>query len=229
VSFLKAPAAQDGHPRNSDPTDEQDFLVKEINSIEKSPEWKNTAIVINYDDSDGWYDHVAPTIINGSADAANNAVVCTSGPAAAGGYLDRCGPSQRIPMLVVSPFAKQNFIDHTVTNQASVLKFIEDNWSTGRVGDSSFDAAAGTLDTMFDFAHPQQRAVLLANNGSVASVVPVSVSSGNVNTTAPAVSDPILPITGARIAWWSVAGAALLLAAGLVLVLMRRRSRAARH
>ncbi len=69
VSYLKAPAYEDGHPGYSDPTDEQTFLVNTINSIEKSKYWPSTAIVITYDDSDGWYDHQAPVIINGSNDA----------------------------------------------------------------------------------------------------------------------------------------------------------------
>ena len=58
VSFLKAAEYQDGHAGYSDPIDEQHFLVNEINAIQKSPEWKDTAVVIAYDDSDGWYDHV---------------------------------------------------------------------------------------------------------------------------------------------------------------------------
>jgi len=53
---------------------------------------------------------------------------------------------------VISPFAKKNFVDHTVTDQASVLRFIEDNWSTGRIGGGSFDAIAGPLTNMFDFS-----------------------------------------------------------------------------
>ncbi|MBV8636436.1 MAG: alkaline phosphatase family protein, partial [Burkholderiaceae bacterium] len=58
VSYLKAPAYQDGHAGYSDPLDEQHFLVKTINFLQKLPTWKSTAVVIAYDDSDGWYDHV---------------------------------------------------------------------------------------------------------------------------------------------------------------------------
>ena len=58
VSFLKAPGYQDGHAAYSDPIDEQQFVVREINSIEALPTWSSTAIVVAYDDSDGWYDHV---------------------------------------------------------------------------------------------------------------------------------------------------------------------------
>jgi len=55
--------------------------------------------------------------------------------------------------LVISPFAKVNFVDHTLTDQASVLRFIEDNWGTGKIGGGSFDAFAGSLSNLFDFSN----------------------------------------------------------------------------
>ncbi|WP_410640474.1 phospholipase C [Amycolatopsis sp. lyj-346] len=161
VSFLKAPEYQDGHAGYSDPLDEQQFVVGEINKIQQSPDWKSTAIVLAYDDSDGWYDHQKPPIVNGSHDAAQDQAVCTGKPATLGGYADRCGYGPRLPLLVVSPYSKVNHVDHTLTDQTSVLKFIEDNWFTGRIGDSSFDARAGSLTGMFDFWWPQARKVTL--------------------------------------------------------------------
>ncbi|WP_285114966.1 alkaline phosphatase family protein [Leifsonia sp. fls2-241-R2A-40a] len=172
VSFLKAPEAQDGHAGYSDPLDEQKFLVNKINAIQKSDSWSSTAVVVAYDDSDGWYDHVAPKIANGSNDPAVDSTVCTSVKQVAGGYADRCGPSQRLPMLVISPWAAQNRVDHTPVEQTSVLRFIENNWLTGRIGDASFDARAGSLGGMFDWWHPQHREVLLdPATGAVSSVV----------------------------------------------------------
>jgi len=53
--------------------------------------------------------------------------------------------------LVISPFAKENFVDHTITDQSSTLRFIEDNWKLGRIGNGSFDALAGSPVNMFDF------------------------------------------------------------------------------
>ncbi|MFF1632689.1 phospholipase C [Leifsonia sp. NPDC058248] len=173
VSFLKAPEAQDGHAAYSNPLDEQKFLVNEINAIQKSSSWSSTAVVVTYDDSDGWYDHVAPKIANGSKDAATDSTVCTTAKHVAGGYADRCGPSQRMPLLVISPYAAKNHVDHTPVEQTSVLRFIESNWRTGRIGDSSFDSRAGSLGGMFDWSHPQQREVLLSpTSGAVTSVVP---------------------------------------------------------
>ena len=155
VSFLKAAKYQDGHAGYSDPLNEQTFLVNTINAIQQSQYWKSTAIVIAYDDSDGWYDHVAPPIVNPSSsteDAYTAAGQCGNGTPA-GGFQDRCGYSQRLPLLVISPWARVNSVDNSLTDQTSVLRFIEDNWSVPRIGGGSFDAAAGSLVGMFDFTH----------------------------------------------------------------------------
>ena len=66
--------------------------------------------------------------------------------------MGRCGYGPRQPFLVISPFAKKNYVDHRVTDQSSILRFIEDNWTLGRIGNGSADAIAGTIDGMFDFA-----------------------------------------------------------------------------
>ncbi|WP_345763155.1 phospholipase C [Diaminobutyricibacter sp. McL0608] len=172
VSFLKAPSAQDGHAGYSDPLDEQKFVVNEINAIQKSKSWSSTAVIVTYDDSDGWYDHVAPHVTNGSATAADTSL-CSSVGVVLGGYADRCGPSQRLPFLLISPYAAQNRVDHTPIEQASVIRFIEKNWGTGRIGGSSFDARAGSLGPLFSFATRQHREVLLSpTTGAVAAVVP---------------------------------------------------------
>jgi phospholipase C len=156
VTFVKASAYQDGHAGYSDPLDEQTFLVNTINSIELSRYWFNTAIIVAYDDSDGWYDHVMPPIVSQSNDPAYDALsgpgVC--GVAPAGAYQDRCGYGPRLPLLVVSRFAKVNYVDHSITDQSSILRFIEDNWNLGRIGDQSLDAKAGSLNNLFNFSRP---------------------------------------------------------------------------
>ncbi len=153
VSFLKAAAYQDGHAGYSDPLDEQHFLVDTLNRLQKRPEWKDTAVVISYDDSDGWYDHVMGPIINQSNDP-NDALTGpgSCGTAKAGAYQGRCGYGPRLPLLVISPYAKENFVDHSITDQTSILRFIEDNWGLGRIGDQSFDARAGSLNNLFHFS-----------------------------------------------------------------------------
>jgi phospholipase C len=164
VSFVKAKKYQDGHAGfgYSNPIDEQAFLVDLVSKIEKSADWKSSAIVIAYDDSDGWYDHVIPPIVKGSAtaqDALNGPGKC--GNVGADGYPARCGYGPRLPLLVISPYARVNFVDHGLTDQSSILRFIEDNWNLGRIGDQSYDELAGSLDNMFDWHHMAAKAVWL--------------------------------------------------------------------
>jgi phospholipase C len=153
VSFLKAAAYQDGHAGYSDPLDEQTFLANEINAIEKSPDWKSTAIIISYDDSDGWYDQASGKIIDGSSTSLDASTQCT-GTASTDGQADRCGLGPRLPLLVISPYSKQNYVSNSVTDQSSVLKFIEDNWRLGRLGGGSFDNSADSLNSFFDYSDP---------------------------------------------------------------------------
>jgi phospholipase C len=161
VSYLKAGEYQDGHAGYSDPLDEQAFLVKTINELQKSKDWASTAVVVAYDDSDGWYDHVAPKVVNGSHDAANDQAACET-KSSNGGYADRCGYGPRTPLLVISPWSKANHVDHTLTDQTSVLKFVEDNWGLGRIGDYSFDSKAGSLDSMLNFhSRPHTKPLIL--------------------------------------------------------------------
>ena len=164
VSFLKAPAAQDGHAGSSDPLDEQRFLVETLNRLQTSPLWATTAAVIAYDDSDGWYDHVPPTILNASRSSLDAAICADATAPVIDGQVGRCGPGQRLPLLVISPYARPGAIDHAPTEQTSILRFIEDNWRTGRIGGGSFDVRAGTLDGLFDFTAPPRMAPLLLNS-----------------------------------------------------------------
>jgi len=165
VSFLKAPSYQNGHAGNSDPIDEGTFVATMVNAIESSSFWSSTAIILAYDDSDGWYDHVS-NLVNGSAstaDAINGAGVCISATAAAAALNNvantkpaqgRCGYGPRLPLLVISPWAKKNYVDSTVTDQSSILRFIEDTFlSSQRIGGGSFDTIAGPLTNMFDFSN----------------------------------------------------------------------------
>jgi phospholipase C len=166
VSFLKAPGFMDGHAAYSDPLLEQQFVVQVVNTVMMSRYWKDTAIIVLYDDSDGWYDHVYPPLVNASAlgalpsssDALTGMGQC--GVPLTGAVLGRCGYGPRMPFLVISPFARRNYVDHTVTDQTSVLRFIEDNFELGRIDPppgrsvaegGSFDQIAGSLNSLFDF------------------------------------------------------------------------------
>jgi phospholipase C len=161
VSYIKLTARQDGHAGYSDPLDEQEGIVRLVNFLERQPDWKNTAIIITYDESDGGYDHVFAAVTSPSFDKAADQL---DGPGACGHGTPplglagkpvngRCGPGTRIPFLVISPWVKANSVSHSLISQASVVRFIEDNWLKGaRLGGGSFDAAAGSLTSLFDFA-----------------------------------------------------------------------------
>jgi phospholipase C len=156
VSYLKAADYQDGHAGYSDPLDEQRFLVQTINHLEHLPSWKSTAVVIAYDDSDGWYDHQMGPILTQSQtplDALTGTGSCGSNPAKVpSGQQARCGLGPRQPLLVISPYAKSNYVDGTATAQSSLVRFIEDNWlGSQRIGGGAADAWTGTLTNMFDF------------------------------------------------------------------------------
>jgi phospholipase C len=164
VNFLKAPAYQDGHAGYSDPIDEQHLIVRLVNFLQEQDEWDSTALIIMYDDSDGWYDHQMGPIVNtstGPADALTGPSACGTAANSLPGIntsnthaLGRCGYGPRLPLMVISPWARQNFVDHTISDQTSIIHFIEDNWLGGqRIGQGSYDAIASSITQMFDFEH----------------------------------------------------------------------------
>lgn len=171
VSYIKAPAYQDGHAGYSNPLDEQVFTTQVLNFLMTQPDWKNTAVIVTWDDSDGWYDHAFASTTNPSfdaqADQLDGAGKCGTGTPLAGvngkPVNGRCGPGTRIPFLVISPYAKQNFVSSAPISQASIIRFIEDNWLNGqRLGGGSFDATSGSIMNLFDFtAAPRTQPYLL--------------------------------------------------------------------
>jgi phospholipase C len=200
VSFIKAPGYQDGHAAYSDPTDEQQLLVRTINELEQSPDWSSTAVIVNYDDSDGWYDHVLSPVINQSHSVADNLTntsldvagngtsgLCTRtpgahahahgplpGPGPLAGEEGRCGFGPRLPMLVISPWAKTNYVDNDLSDQSSIINFVEYNWHLPGIN-GSFDQVLDPLDHhegvkfdlggMFDFkASPNTAPFILNQN-----------------------------------------------------------------
>ena len=185
VTFLKAPGYQDGHAQYSNPEDEQVFIANEVNALMKSPDWSSTVVFVNYDDSDGWYDHVYSGVTNPSSTIADNLTgtvkgkitttntpsgKCGSSGTPLAGEQGRCGFGPRLPMLAISPCAASNTIDHNLSDQASIINFIEYNWNLPAIPGSfdqalkSTDAAEGVpfdLAGMFDFSNCNQPALPL--------------------------------------------------------------------
>jgi phospholipase C len=202
VSFLKAPAYQNDHASNSDPLTAQTFLVDVINALQKSKEWDDTAVIISWDDTDGWYDHVSGPVVNqtafksgndnGSVNANDSYIpllplsvstaaaspgnITTSGvcgiPSGGPSAPPRCGYGPRLPYLVISPWAKVNFVDHSTTDQSSTIRFIEYNWDLGFIdgpsapptGMGSYDRIAGSIRNMFDFDDRPNRDPLILDD-----------------------------------------------------------------
>jgi phospholipase C len=193
VSFIKMPAFQDSHPNGgeSNTLDEQAGVVDLINFLQEQPDWDSTAVIIAYDDSDGWYDHdfaqpksrasfsqipagaTATDALNGNGNCGIPGAVGTSLPTGihGQGVNGRCGVGMRQPLLVISPFAKKNYISHVFSTQASIPQFIEDNWLNGeRLGQGSFDneRQTGSLMDMFDFSQkPGRKLILDRTEGTV--------------------------------------------------------------
>ena len=212
VSFLKSIKIEDGHGGNSDPLNEQAFVVRVVNFLQQRSDWKDTAVVVLYDDSDGWYDHQAGPLLAAShtaQDFLNGAGACTSDPSTLfptpatpvttpSGINDkpadgRCGPGPRQPLQVISPWAKKGFVDHSVTNQAAVIRFVEDNWLGGqRIGHGSWDSISldgkpvtdkteNSIYNLFDFsgATPGNATPFLLNcNGTPATTAPANSAAG---------------------------------------------------
>jgi phospholipase C len=164
VSFLKAPGYEDGHAAYSEPADEQQFVASVINNLMRSPDWKDTVVMVNWDDSDGWYDHAYSGVTNPSLSPADNLTntslsvptLGTSGqcggnpqgtletPLPLAGEQGRCGFGPRLPLMVVSPYAKKNAVDHNLSDQASMINFVQYNWGLAGIPGSADDVLAGT-------------------------------------------------------------------------------------
>ena len=150
------------------------FVVQVLNDLQQRPEWKNTAVLLTWDDSDGWYDHLMGPIVNssvGPVDALDADGLCGDGTGDSAGIspapptthaLGRCGYGPRLPLLVMSPWARRNYVDSTVTDMTSIARFIEDVFLDGRrLGGGSFDAIAGSLMGLLDLTHGPDAAPLL--------------------------------------------------------------------
>jgi phospholipase C len=129
VSFIKPLGIYDEHAGYSAVEAAESHTSKIIEAVQGSPYWESAAIVVTYDDFGGWYDHVAPPPI------------------------DRWGPGGRVPAIVVSPWARKGFVDHTPYDHTSILKFIE--WRWGLAPLTSRDALAWSLLPAFDFGVPK--------------------------------------------------------------------------
>ena len=106
-------------------------MTSVVNAVGKSAYWKNTAIVVVWDDWGGWYDNVPPP------------------------QPDYTSLGMRVPLLVISPWSRHGYVSHTEYNFGSILKFVEQNFGTGSLG--ATDASANSLGDVFDFTQTPPR------------------------------------------------------------------------
>ena len=120
VSFVKPIGADNEHPGYTDVLRGEQHLIALINDIRNGPNWKDTAIVITYDEHGGFWDHVAPPTDSQHSDI--------------------WGPGSRVPTIVISPLAKRHFVDHTLYDTTSILATIERRWNVAALGTRDSEA-----------------------------------------------------------------------------------------
>jgi len=125
VTWVVPDLKHSDHPGNNS-SEGPDWVASVVNAIGASPFWDSTAIFISWDDWGGWYDHVVPLNI------------------------DNMGPGFRVPLIVVSPYAKRGYVSHTVYETASLITFIEKNFGLPNLG--ARDALANDTSDCFDFS-----------------------------------------------------------------------------
>jgi phospholipase C len=127
VAFIKPLGVNNEHPGYADLATGQNHVQALVQAVKQSPYWKDSVIIITYDENGGRWDHVSP-------------------PPTTDGW----GPGHRVPTIVISPFARRRYVDHTKYETVSILKLIETRWNLQPLG--SRDAAAGNLLNAFDFS-----------------------------------------------------------------------------
>jgi phospholipase C len=131
VAFVKPLGAENEHPGYAVPDEGEMHVAQMIDLIQKSPAWKETAIIVTYDENGGFWDHVAPP------------------------KMDQWGPGSRVPALIISPYAKKGYVDHSLMDTTSILAFIENRYGLEALGDR--DKMTGNMLSAFDFSqNPNQ-------------------------------------------------------------------------
>jgi phospholipase C len=125
VTFIKPLGPDNEHPGYATLLNGQQHVADLVSAIQNSPYWQDTAIIITYDEHGGRWDHVPPPVI------------------------DKWGPGLRVPTIVISPFARKGFVDHTQYDTTSILRLIEERWNLEPLADR--DAKTGDMLSAFDF------------------------------------------------------------------------------
>ena len=120
VVFYKPIGSLNEHPGYADVISGEKHIATLLDKLEHSTLWKDSVIIVTYDENGGFWDHVPPP------------------------KGDRFGPGSRIPAIIISPFARRGFVDHTVYDTTSILRLIEDRFRLEPLGER--DAKAASLE-----------------------------------------------------------------------------------
>ena len=131
VTWVTPRGEESDHPGGNSWCHGYDWTTRVVNALMRSPMWKDTAIFLTWDDYGGYYDHVAPP------------------------QVDNFGFGMRVPLLTISPYAKEGAIDSREAEFSSVLRFIEDNWGLPQL--TRRDREARNLSYNFDFTQEPRR------------------------------------------------------------------------
>jgi phospholipase C len=126
VSFVKPLGMNNEHPGYADILTGENHTLQLINAVRNGPNWKDAAIIITYDENGGQWDHVAPPKIDA-----------------------KWGPGTRVPAIIILPYARKGFIDHTQMETVSILALIEKRF--GLTALNSRDGGAANMLSSFDF------------------------------------------------------------------------------
>lgn len=154
VSWVKAPAASDAHPGYSSPVPDDHFVGDLVNRLQASPYWKDSVVIVAFDETGGWWDHVSPPDLGGNFATWVNGSPNLSGCQYTGDGLPcgEAGDGPRMPVLVISPFAKSGFVDHDQLDTASLVNWVEWNYHLPALGVwGNRDTNAGSLRNAFVF------------------------------------------------------------------------------
>jgi phospholipase C len=144
VSYIVAAGPSEQPPSNLQ--NGQAFVRSVVTALKRSSTWDSSALMLTYSDWGGWYDHKRPN------------------------QIDAFGLGFRVPALLVSPYARRGLIDHTQLEHASMLKFIEDNWTVAPLG--TRDARANDFLSAFDFRRPARAPELKVDYGTPPHIAP---------------------------------------------------------
>jgi phospholipase C len=128
VSFVKPLGVNNEHPGYTDVLTGENHTIELINDVLSGPNGKDALIIITYDENGGFWDHVAPPVID-----------------------KKWGPGTRVPGIIISPFAKRGYVDHTQYETISILSFIEKRWGLRPLNER--DENANPFQNAFDFSN----------------------------------------------------------------------------